>query len=56
MMALRMPGKDYEDAVQVVSAQSATLDALVTRDPDDYKGVSLAVYSPLTFLEQLAES
>ena len=33
LAALRLPGKDYEDAVQVVSAQSAALDALVTRDP-----------------------
>jgi hypothetical protein len=37
LAALRLPGKDYEDAVQVVSAQSAALDALVTRDPADYE-------------------
>ncbi len=56
LAALRLPGKDYEDAVQVVSAQSAALDALVTRDPAGYEGLAFAVYSPASFLEVLAGS
>jgi predicted nucleic acid-binding protein len=54
LSALALPVKDYEDAVQVVSAQAEMLDALITRDPDDYKGVSLPVFSPAAFLGQLA--
>ena len=54
LSALALPVKDYEDAVQVVSAQAEMLDALITRDPDDYKGVQLPVFSPAAFLEQLA--
>ena len=42
------------NAVQVVSAQAEVLDALITRDPDDYKGVQFPVFSPAGFLEQLA--
>ena len=54
LSALALPVKDYEDAVQVVSAQAEMLDALITRDPDDYEGVQLPVFSPADFLEQLA--
>lgn len=53
LAALGLPVKDYEDAVQVVSAQAEALDALITRDPDDYKGVQFPVYSPAGFLAQL---
>ena len=54
LSALALPVRDYEDAVQVVSAQAELLDALITRDPDDYKGVQFPVFSPVVFLEQLA--
>jgi predicted nucleic acid-binding protein len=54
LSALALSVKDYEDAVQVVSAQAEILDALITRDPDDYKGVQLPVFSPAGFVEQLA--
>ena len=54
LSALALPVKDYEDAVQVVSAQAELLDALITRDPDDYNGVQFPVFSPAGFLEQLA--
>jgi predicted nucleic acid-binding protein len=54
LSALALPVKDYEDAVQVVSAQGEMLDGLITRDPDDYKGVQFPVFSPAGFLEQLA--
>jgi predicted nucleic acid-binding protein len=54
LSALALRVKDYEDAVQVVSAQAELLDALITRDPDDYKGVQFPVFSPADFLAQLA--
>lgn len=53
LSALALPVKDFEDAVQVISAQAETLDALVTRDPDDYKGISFPILSPATCLEHL---
>ena len=51
---LTLPMKDFEDAVQVVSAQAEMLDALVTRDPADFKGVEFPIFSAAGFLEQLA--
>ncbi len=53
LSALTLPMKDFEDAVQVVSAQAEALDALVTRDPVDYKGVGFPIFSATGFLEQL---
>lgn len=53
LSALTLPVKDFEDAVQVVSAQAEALDALVTRDPGDYKGISFPIISPIVFIEQL---
>ncbi len=54
LVALTLPMKDFEDAVQVVSAQAEMLDALVTRDPADFKGVEFPIFSAAGFLEQLA--
>jgi predicted nucleic acid-binding protein len=56
LRALTLPGKDYEDAVQLVTAQFALLDGLVTRDPDDFKEASLPIYSPTAFLDLLTSS
>jgi hypothetical protein len=53
LSALALPIKDFEDAVQVVSAQAETLDALVTRDPDGYKGVDFPVFSATGLLERV---
>jgi predicted nucleic acid-binding protein len=52
--ALALGLRDYEDAVQHASAAANQLDAIVTRNLDDYKGATLAVYSPVDFLAQLA--
>ena len=51
LSALALPVKDFEDAVQVVSAQEEALDALVTRDTGDYKSVSFPIFSPDEFLK-----
>jgi predicted nucleic acid-binding protein len=50
--ALTSSISDYEDAVQHASA-AAGLDAIVTRNLDDYKNAVLPVYSPADFLNQL---
>lgn len=56
LSALAYPLKDFEDAVQVVSAQVEALNALITRDPADFKGVDFPVLSPESFLKQLASN
>jgi predicted nucleic acid-binding protein len=53
--ALALPLKDFEDAVQLASALAYQLDAIVTRDPNDFAGASLPVYSPADFLKQLSQ-
>jgi hypothetical protein len=44
---------DYEDAVQHTSATASQLDAIITRNLDDYRNATLPVYSPTDFLNQL---
>lgn len=51
--ALTSPIKDYEDAVQHACAAAAGLDAVVTRNLDDYKNAALPVFSPPDFLRRL---
>lgn len=52
--ALSLSFKDYEDAVQVASALSAHLGAIVTRNLPDYRNSPLPVYSPSDFLTLLS--
>ena len=51
--ALALPFADYEDATQYACATANGLDAIVTRNLDDYKNVSLPVFSPTDFLDHL---
>lgn len=51
--ALTLPFADYEDAVQHESAKASQLDAIVTRNIDDYRSATLPVLSPTDFLSQL---
>lgn len=51
--ALTSPIADYEDVVQHASAEAIKLDAIITRNLDDYKNATLPVYSPLDFLNHL---
>jgi hypothetical protein len=53
-LALKLPLTDYEDAVQLAGALTYQLDAIVTRDPDDFSEASLPVYSPNDFLKELS--
>lgn len=48
-----MPGADYEDNVQIACAVAANLDAIVTRDPADFVGAPIPVWSPAEALRQL---
>ncbi|HEX8847680.1 MAG TPA: PIN domain-containing protein [Pyrinomonadaceae bacterium] len=51
--AFALPFSDYEDAVQHVCATASGLDAIVTRNLEDYKNATLPVFSPTDFLKQL---
>jgi predicted nucleic acid-binding protein len=51
--ALPMPFSDYEDAVQHASATASGLDAIVTRNLDDYKNATLPIFAPMDFLNYL---
>jgi predicted nucleic acid-binding protein len=53
--ALKLPLTDYEDAVQLASALAYQLDAIVTRDPNDFAGAILPIYSPADFLTHLTQ-
>jgi predicted nucleic acid-binding protein len=53
LQALTLPFADYEDAVQHACANASRLDALVTRNLDDYRNATLPVLSPTDFLNQL---
>ncbi|MFM7172082.1 MAG: PIN domain-containing protein [Caldilinea sp.] len=48
------PGADFEDNLQMVCAEIAQLDAIVTRDPDDFKAATVAVLTPTQILAQLS--
>jgi predicted nucleic acid-binding protein len=51
--ALALPFTDYEDAAQHASATASKLNAIVTRNVEDYKNATLPVFSPTDFLNQL---
>lgn len=48
------PGMDFEDNLQMVCAEIAQLDAIVTRDPDDFKTSTVAALTPAQALAQLS--
>lgn len=51
--ANKLAFSDYEDAVQYASATASHLDAIVTRNIDDYKNATLPVFAPTDFLRHL---
>jgi hypothetical protein len=51
--AQRLAFADYEDAVQHASATASQIDAIITRNLDDYRNATLPVFSPTDFLNQL---
>lgn len=51
--ALNLDYRDYEDAVQMVSALRARVDTLITRNVKDYAPALLPVMTPVEFLSIL---
>lgn len=52
--ALLLPGRDFEDNVQIAAAMQAGLDAIVTRNPADFAPVALPVLTPAAFLARIS--
>ncbi len=53
--ALTLEFRDFEDAVQMVSALRSKVDFLITRNVRDYRPELLPVLQPVDFLETLTE-
>jgi predicted nucleic acid-binding protein len=53
--ALDLTWKDFEDAVQYVSAVQTGCQAIVTRNPDDFSYSKLPVFTPEKLLKQLSQ-
>ena len=52
--SLKSNHKDFEDAIQIISAQSINdMDCIVTRDLKDYKYAEINVFTPDEFLNTL---
>jgi hypothetical protein len=54
--ALRMPGNDYEDNLQLVYARFAGLDAIVTRDPAGFRGATIPILSPIEAIDSYRQT
>jgi len=53
--ALNLDFRDFEDAVQMVSAVQCKLDCLITRNIKDYQPALLPVMQPVEFLATLGQ-
>ena len=53
--ALNLPYRDFEDAVQAISALQLRMDYLVTRNVKDYRPAPLEVVQPVELLAILAD-
>lgn len=50
--ALKLPFRDYEDAVQHAVATAEGLDAIITRNAKGFFAATLPVFTPSQFIEQ----
>jgi predicted nucleic acid-binding protein len=51
--ARRMSGRDFEDNLQIACALTDFTEAIVTRNPGDFRASPIAVYTPTQFLAEL---
>jgi predicted nucleic acid-binding protein len=54
--AQSMSGSDFEDNLQIACASSANLDAIITRNKDDFEAAPIPVLLPLELMIQLNQS
>lgn len=54
-MAYSQKAKDFEDCLLAICAKSAKCDAIITRNPKDFKdvGVDISILTPKEFLENI---
>ncbi len=45
--------RDFEDAVQLACAYAKNVDAIITRNPDDFSGASLPILSVQQLFEEM---
>jgi hypothetical protein len=50
-----MPGDDFEDNLQMACASLTKLDAIVTRNKDDFEGSPVPVFTPAEALTRLSQ-
>ncbi len=48
-----MPGKDFEDNLQIATAVTDFIHGIVTRNPNDFAASPVRVYSPADLLATL---
>ena len=48
-----LPGTDFEDNIQIAVATAAALDAIVTRNVEDFDHSPSPVWTPAEFLQHL---
>jgi hypothetical protein len=53
--AASLPGSDFEDNLQIACAVLARLDAIVTRNPQDFTSSPVPVLTPAEFLAQVSK-
>ena len=51
--ALTLPGNDFEDNVQIAAAILGNLDAIITRNKDDFSGTAIPAFSLAEFHQKL---
>ena len=51
--AQALPISDYEDAVQHASGTAVGVEAIVTRNVNDYKNATVPIFTPTDFLHHL---
>lgn len=56
MQAHALPGNDFEDNVLTACATLSSMDAIVTRNPNDFQNASMPVYTPTSLLELFQEN
>ena len=54
VLADSLPGRDFEDNVQIACAHLANLDGIITRDNSGFAAAALPVWTPVELLAQIS--
>jgi predicted nucleic acid-binding protein len=53
VQALALSGSDFQDNLQIICARTARLDAIVTRDREDFRGANIPSLTPAEAIDRL---